>query len=218
MRPLPFVALDFDASGSGPPARRLQDGLRVRISGFMRCLLAAVTALAVVSALGGCGGGGEKVSGGLPSAADKIKLSSPAFAAGATIPTQFTCDGQDVSPPLQWSGVPANAHSLALIVEDPDAPGGTFVHWTVYEIGAGLSAMPQGKTPPGAVQGENSFDKSGYGGPCPPKGDTAHRYQFGLYALSGSAGLKAGAKPDAVIAALKQTASARGLLSAKYGR
>ena len=184
----------------------------------MRCLLAAVTALAVVAALGGCGGGGEKVSGGLPSAPDEIKLSSPAFAAGATIPKQFTCDGRNVSPPLQWSGVPSGATSLALIVEDPDAPGGTFVHWTVYEIGAGLSAIAEGKVPPGAVQGENSFGKSGYGGPCPPKGDAPHRYQFGLYALSGSSGLKAGAKPNAVIAALKRIASARGVLTAKYGR
>jgi Raf kinase inhibitor-like YbhB/YbcL family protein len=218
MRPLPFVALDFEASGSGPPARRLQDGLRVRISGFMRCLLAAVTALAVVAAIDGCGGGGEKVSAGLPPAPDKIKLSSPAFAAGATIPKQFTCDGQDVSPPLRWSGVPSGAHSLALIVEDPDAPGGTFVHWTLYEIDAGLSAISQGKAPPGAVQGENSFGKSGYGGPCPPKGDKPHRYMFGLYALSASPALSAGAKPDVVIAALKRTASVRGVLSAKYGR
>ena len=86
---------------------------------------------------------------------------------------------------------------------------GTFVHWTVYEIGAAVSTMAQGKAPPGAVQGENSFDKSGYGGPCPPKGDAAHRYQFGLYALSGSSGLKAGAKPDAKKAQRKAPPSQR---------
>lgn len=175
-------------------------------------------ALALAAALAGCGGGGEKVSGPPPAAPAKIKLTSPAFAANDTIPKQFTCDGQNVSPPLQWSGVPKGAASLALLVEDPDAPGGTFVHWSLFAIRPSATRLAAGDTPTGAKQGENSFGKEGYGGPCPPKGDSPHRYVFTLYALREQTDLSEGAKPVDVRSEVARTALARGQLIAKYGR
>lgn len=116
-----------------------------------------------------------------------LTLSSNAFADGADIPSAYTCDGRDISPPLAWAGVPGNAQSLVLIVDDPDAPDPqaprmTWVHWIVYNLpktGAGLPEAAQ--LPPGAMAGTNDFQKARYGGPCPPVG--RHRYFFRLYAL-----------------------------------
>lgn len=110
-----------------------------------------------------------------------IKITSPAFAENAKIPAQYTCDGQDKSPPLNVEDVPSNARSLALIVDDPDAPGGTWVHWVLWNIDAGTREIATGSLPKNAVQGINDFKKNGYGGPCPPSG--THRYFFKLYAL-----------------------------------
>ncbi|MDA8107734.1 MAG: YbhB/YbcL family Raf kinase inhibitor-like protein [Betaproteobacteria bacterium] len=115
-----------------------------------------------------------------------FKLTSSAFAEGGAIPSKYTCDGSDVSPPLAWSGVPAGAKSLALIVDDPDAPDPaapkmTWVHWVVYEIPPSQSAIAEGAQPPGAKGGLNDWKRTGYGGPCPPIG--RHRYFFKLYAL-----------------------------------
>jgi Raf kinase inhibitor-like YbhB/YbcL family protein len=119
-----------------------------------------------------------------------LTLSSPAFAHGQEIPRQYTCEGLDTSPPLRWSGVPPNAQSLALIVEDPDAPDPAaprrvFTHWLLYNIPADAEelreeASPE-ELPAGTAVGVNDFDKLGWGGPCPPKG--RHRYFFRLYAL-----------------------------------
>ena len=115
-----------------------------------------------------------------------MKIISTAFAEGAPIPPQFTCDGKDRSIPLKWQHVPAAAKSLALIMDDPDAPMGTWVHWVVYnlpaepgELAEGLPAEPI--LPNGALQGKNTSGKIGYSGPCPP--DKEHRYFFKLYAL-----------------------------------
>jgi len=126
----------------------------------------------------------------LPAAAQEpagMLLSSTAFTEGATVPNAYTCTGEDKSPPLVWTGVPAKAKSLAIIVKDPDAPGGTFIHWVLYNLpikGSGLSeSVPQTSSgPEGALQGINGFGKFGYGGPCPPQG-TLHHYHFVLYAL-----------------------------------
>lgn len=126
-----------------------------------------------------------------------MQMTSPAFADGAPIPAHYTCDGADVSPELRWTGVPPTAGSLALVVDDPDASGGEWVHWVVYDLPAHLSGLPQDvpKTqhiPPGGKQGLNDFRRLGYGGPCPPPG-RPHRYRFKLFALDRMLDLRPGA-------------------------
>jgi Raf kinase inhibitor-like YbhB/YbcL family protein len=175
----------------------------------------AAAALAAV-ALVGCGD--DTVEGPTPAAPERIRVSSPAFQAGGPIPRRFTCDGEDVSPPLAWSRVPEATRALALLVEDPDAPDGTFVHWTLYDIPARIEALAQDRVPPDAREGENSFGDHGYGGPCPPEGDAPHRYQFVLYALRSKLGLDAGESAEDVRAAVAERALARGRLTARFGR
>ena len=132
------------------------------------------------------------------------QLSSPAFRDGERIPTQHTCDGADLSPPLSWTTPPTGTKALALTVDDPDAPTGNWVHWVVYNLPSttqGLSAnVPKEPTlPDGALQGLNDFGRVGYGGPCPPPG-TPHHYLFTLYALDGQISLP----PRATKAQLEQ--------------
>ncbi len=117
-----------------------------------------------------------------------LKLMSAAFAQGGEIPSKYTCEGQDVSPPLAWSGAPANTKSLALVVDDPDAPDPaapkmTWVHWVLYNLPTSVSSLPEGATPlpAGTLEGVNDWKRTGYGGPCPPVG--RHRYFHKLYAL-----------------------------------
>lgn len=107
-------------------------------------------------------------------------FSSPAFAQGAAIPAKYTCEGQDVSPPLEWNGARATTKSFALIVDDPDAPGGTWTHWILFDIPAGTAGLAEGSKGVG-LEGTTSWDKAGWGGPCPPSG--THRYFFKLLAL-----------------------------------
>ena len=163
-------------------------------------------------------GGGDTVKGPAPSAPDAITLTSPAFANGAAIPRRYTCDGDETSPPLRWTPPPKATRSLALLVEDPDAPGGTFVHWTLYRLTAETQQLTEGTMPKQAKQGENSSGQNDYAGPCPPKGDKAHRYVFTLYALKQDPGLKAGASPTAVRKAIAKAAIARGRLTARFKR
>jgi hypothetical protein len=123
------------------------------------------------------------------SAALAWELGSPAIAPGGAIPVKFTCDGPDVSPPLAWTEPPAGTKGFALIVDDPDAPGGIWVHWVLYGMPGTVRSLPEGlparEMLPGlGTQGINDFRKLGYGGPCPPRGP-AHRYRFHLYALDG---------------------------------
>lgn len=110
-------------------------------------------------------------------------LSSPAFGHDAEIPVEYTCDGADRAPALTWRHPPAGTQGFALSVEDPDAPGGTFVHWVLYDIPAHATGLTAGETPPDARSGRNDFGRTGYGGPCPPPGHGAHHYHFTLYAL-----------------------------------
>ena len=168
---------------------------------------------AVLAVLAGCGS--EKVSGPPPAAPTRMTLSSPAFGGGAAIPRRFTCDGANASPPLRWSRPPAGARSLALLMEDPDAPGGTFVHWTAYGLAARAGGLEAGQRAP--REGTNSFGDRGYGGPCPPGGQT-HRYVFTVYALRSRLPLEPGAKPADVRAAIAKSALARGQLTGRYGR
>jgi Raf kinase inhibitor-like YbhB/YbcL family protein len=125
-------------------------------------------------------------------------LTSPVFADGAAIPTRYTCDGENRSPLLTWSDAPEGARSFALIVDDPDAPAGTFTHWVLYDIPVDVRELSENvpEATPG-VSGRNSFRKTGYGGPCPPPQDEAHRYRFVLHALdTDSVGLPNGASRE----------------------
>ncbi len=117
-----------------------------------------------------------------------LTLKSSAFAHGGIIPRKYTCDGMNVSPPLEWSGVPAGTNSLVLVCNDPDAPGGTFHHWAAFGIPPELSGLEEiraGVQDGRFMQAMNDFGKPGYGGPCPPRGHKPHSYHFRLSALSG---------------------------------
>jgi Raf kinase inhibitor-like YbhB/YbcL family protein len=112
-------------------------------------------------------------------------IESQAFPAGGTIPQEFTCEGANYSPALTWTGVPAGTKSFALIMDDPDAPGGVWNHWLLWNIPPTAAGVEENLRPHGTIRtGENDFGKSGYGGPCPPKGHGAHRYYFRLFALN----------------------------------
>ena len=124
-------------------------------------------------------------------------VSSPSFSSGATIPKAYSCQGADISPALEWSGHPPPTGGFALIVDDPDAPAGTWVHWVIWNILASTHQLPENlaksdRLDNGATQGRNDFGKTGYNGPCPPPGK-AHRYFFRLYALDGKLTLPPGA-------------------------
>jgi Raf kinase inhibitor-like YbhB/YbcL family protein len=167
----------------------------------------------------GCGAGsGESVKGPPPDAPTTIVMRSPAFKAGAMIPKQFTCDGGDRPPPLRFEGAPKEAKELALLVEDPDTRGGTFVHWAVWGIPPATRALGGDALPAAATQGENSFGNTRYNGPCPPKSDDPHRYQFVVYALSRPLGLDKGAGAKKVRAAIAKVAIAKGETYGTYGR
>jgi Raf kinase inhibitor-like YbhB/YbcL family protein len=151
----------------------------------------------------------------------KLELTSASFAAGQ-IPAKFTCDGSDTSPKLGWGAPPATTQSFALIVFDPDAPSGEFVHWVAYNLPAEKRELAEGlpkqeQLPDGTRQGMNDFDKTGYGGPCPP-GKLPHRYVFVLYALDTKLSLPRGATREQVEKALKGHILARGELIGRYQR
>ena len=120
-----------------------------------------------------------------------LTLSSSAFEQGAEIPQRHSCEGEDISPPLSWSGVPEGTESLALIVDDPDAPSGAFVHWLAWGIDPEPGGLEQGEAAP--YEGTGGFGESGYRGPCPPPGHGPHRYFFRLYALSSAPEVQPGA-------------------------
>ena len=144
-----------------------------------------------------------------------MKITSSAFQQGGNIPSKFTCDGPNTSPGLQISGIPAEAKTFVLIVDDPDAPSGLFTHWVVWNISPQTSTVAEGSTPKG-VQGTNDFGKSGYGGPCPPSG--THRYYFKIFALDRELDLAAGAKRGQLDAAMKGHVVAQGELMGRYAR
>jgi len=151
-----------------------------------------------------------------------LTLSSPAFHAGAVIPTPHTCDAANLSPALSWSGVPAGTQRFALIADDPDAPGGTWVHWVLYDVPAQSTDLPQGVPATdtlsnGAMHGVNDFRKVGYGGPCPPPGKP-HRYVFKLYALDAPTNLKPRATKAEVLRAINGHIVGQAELVGRYGR
>ena len=152
---------------------------------------------------------------------EKINLTSSAFVEGGAIPAQYTCDGANISPPLAWSNLPSNTKAIALVVDDPDAPLKTWVHWVVYDLPPTTTQLPEnvkgGDTlPGGGKQGTNDFRKVNYGGPCPPSG--THRYYFKLYALDTETSLKVGANQDDLLNAMDGHILARGELMGTYKR
>lgn len=144
-----------------------------------------------------------------------LQITSPAFATGATIPTKFTCDGDNLSPELNVSGIPPGTRSLALIMDDPDSPAANFVHWLLFNLPSNLTQIPEGQIPSGSQTGVNSFGHIGYGGPCPHQGE--HRYVFTLYALDQTLTLD---QPDRqrLEAAIKDHVLASVQLTGKYQR
>jgi Raf kinase inhibitor-like YbhB/YbcL family protein len=188
--------------------------------------------LVLVGLIAGCEGSSPKT----PSAASqpakevpmaaKITLQSTAFQPNDPVPRRYTGDGEDKSPPLSWSDVPAGTKELALIVDDPDAPTKTpWVHWVLYRIPPDLKALPEGiapslrvSQPAGLLQGKNSWGKVGYGGPSPPKGHGTHRYFFKIYALDAPVTLEAGADKEALLKAMAGHILAEGEVLGTYKR
>lgn len=151
-----------------------------------------------------------------------MQLTSTAFAEGATIPAEHTCDGRDASPALAWSSAPERTKTFALICDDPDAPRGTFVHWVIYDLPATTQRLAEGmprqkQLDGGGRQGANDFRKVGYGGPCPPPGKP-HRYYFKLYALDTTLDLEPGATKAQFEDAMKGHVLAEARLMGTYGR
>lgn len=150
-----------------------------------------------------------------------IQVTSPAFSEGEPIPSKYTCDGADISPPLQWRNLPEATQSLALICEDPDAPLGTWVHWVLYALPPSVTRLQEGVPPTevldsGAKQGTNDFKRLGYGGPCPPRG--THRYFFRLYGLDTKLDLGPGANKKDLVRAMEGHILAQGALMGTYQR
>jgi hypothetical protein len=165
-------------------------------------------------ALASCGGQPAQTTQS-PEASMTLSLSSPAFASGQPIPTQYSCKGKGISPPLAWSGAPTGTRSFALIVDDPDAPAGTFVHWVIYNIPASSNGLPESVSgaatlPSGNLEGSNSMRRTGYSAPCPPSG--THRYFFKLYALDAVLSLASGANKEALLKAMQGHIVAQGEL------
>ena len=157
-----------------------------------------------------------------PGVGTRFSIQSAKFANGEMIPVQFTCDGEDQSPPLAWRDPPAGTRSFALIVHDPDAPAGDWVHWVLYDVPAERRDLPEG-VPRRAVvegigtQGRNDFRRVGWGGPCPPRG-AAHRYRFHLMALDTSVALESGVEREALLAAVRGHVLAEAELTGRYQR
>ena len=162
--------------------------------------------------IAGCGG--DQRGHVETDAQDAVTVTSSALAHGERIPTRFTCDGEEVSPPLQWSG--PSVHAWALVVDDPDAPGGTFTHWVVVDIPAGTTSVQTGTVPHGGLEVANSSGGTSYFGPCPPNGE--HRYRFTVYGLDEPTGLRDSASLADALAAIGDHATSQGTLTTVYSR
>ena len=185
-----------------------------------RRLAAEAAGLLMVAGLfAACGGNRaqDPLADGTVTPARAIQLTSLAFPDGGDIPKEYTCDGFDASPALAWSGLPQGTRSLAVVVDDPDAGG--FIHWVVYAMPPDREGIPA-RVLPDVVdyrQGKNDFGKTGYGGPCPPKG-SRHTYRFRVYALDTDIFISAGSSPNDVIEAMRGHILAYGQLTGRYGR
>ncbi len=185
----------------------------------MKIAHAGIPFILVVALVIGCHGSPKPELG---ADAPQFQLQTTRFPLGGSIPAAYTCDGANTSPALAWSGAPASTKSFALILDDPDAPSGTFVHWVLYNLPATARSLPasvpkQNQLAEGGSQGRNDFGEIGYGGPCPP-GHKPHHYRFVLYALDSSLTLPAGATKLQVEDAIKGHIVARGKLIGAYSR
>lgn len=178
--------------------------------------LALLLLVFFVTGTSACGGQDQTPEEEPPLTTNLLTLNSPAFTEGEPIPSVYTCDGADVPPPLTWQDVPTDVGSYALIMDDPDAPRGTWVHWVLYNIPADVRELPDGEPSGIGVQGENSWGDLGYGGPCPPRGE--HRYFFKLYALNAELDLEEGIDKETLLAAIEEHVMAQGQLMGVYER
>ena len=177
--------------------------------------------LTLVLLLSGCGTRSSPASPQAPgpAAPASFALQSPDFQPGERLPAEFTCEGENRPPRLAWGDPPAGTRSLALVMSDPDAPGGTFLHWLVYNLPAETRSLGgEAPLPAGAREGRNDFGRKGYGGPCPPPGDRPHRYVFKLYALGALLDLPAGADLAAFTAAVNGQVLGEATLEGLYSR
>lgn len=183
-----------------------------------RSALAVVLAAVAVAAATGCAG--DREGSASPTSVlrfETLAVTSSAFEEGGTIPEKYSCEGENVPPPLSWSDVPEGTRELVIVLTDPDAPSGTFVHWTVWGIDPSTSGI-DGELPEGAVEGMSSSGKATYIGPCPPDGDEPHRYHFEVIALSGQLPLEAGATVDELRDEVEDLAISSGVLTGRFGR
>lgn len=185
----------------------------MRTMSHRRCLAGVTMLMACFQA---CGADEETPEVPQMQAPETITVTSTAFAEGEPIPPKYTCDGGDLAPPLSWHGVPAEARAVALVVDDPDAPRGTFTHWVVLDLAPEVRGSEEGSVPAGGVQARNSAGKASYFGPCPPSG--THRYRFTVYALREPTGLPDGAGLDQALRAVTDRAVAWGRLTGTYSR
>jgi Raf kinase inhibitor-like YbhB/YbcL family protein len=181
------------------------------VNGRMRAIVSSVTALVLNLPF---------VAGVLGKPVAALQLKSSVFSNGGAIPPKFTCDGSDLSPALSWNDPPTGTKAFALIMDDPDAPAGTWVHWVLYDLPASLRELPEGVPKVkdleiGARQGSNDFRRIGYGGPCPPRG-AVHRYSFRLYALDRPTQLPAGAAKGDLERAMKDHILAQSELVGRF--
>jgi Raf kinase inhibitor-like YbhB/YbcL family protein len=198
--------------------------VRAHHGSLRRGVLTAVAAL-LLAACSGSGGGstgsgpaassaGPATPTAAPSGAATITVRSPAFAAGAMIPARFSCRGSNTPIPLTWTGVPASAASVALIMDDPDAPSGTFTHWVVFNLPVTTRGITNGRLPAGAAQAQNGRGQAAYTGPCPPSG--THHYRFTVYAEPKRLPLRAGASMAEALAVIRSDALASGRLTGLF--
>jgi Raf kinase inhibitor-like YbhB/YbcL family protein len=194
--------------------------------GVLRATLAAaVPGLVAGCSSGGSDGGATTTGPTTVSPVEGFRLSSPAFEGGDAIPVPYTADGEDLSPPLEITGVPEAASTLALVVDDPDAPPEVFVHWALWDLPADTTSLPEGinqsrRVPDlgDAKQGTNGFGELGYRGPRPPEDDGPHTYRFTCYAVDGSPNVQAGANYGALARGLDGTVLSSTRLTATYDR
>lgn len=177
----------------------------------MRQLLLAVVLLGTAACSGDQSGRGPAVT-----APAGMTVTSTAFRDGGTIPRKYTCDGAGVSPPLSWTGTPAGAKAIALVVDDPDAPKGTFTHWVLLDLDPKTTSLAEGTAPHGAKQAKNSAGKPSYFGPCPPRG--THHYRFTVWALSAPTDLPTGTELGDALKAIAGHAISQGRLTGLYSR